>query len=311
MLTGACGLCHKTMSFEDHLAGMTVRCKQCGQGWVRVPAAASVTASVLGVADKGPAMPPETAVTDHPPLAAPRVAGHQYSATPPNAAVTDQRPAPPRAPLSHEAPTAAACPRCGSASFKRLKAERGATLTIDRECKECGARYMAIPAPMSNADKTAMYVSGVVLILGGVLGLVLALAAMQESAPTHFSSTPLFGVFISIIAGFGLLRTPQRMQEQREKRLKEYQASGPADAPAPVEIPAPPSMVSMSLLFGILSLVAPLVSSLLVVVVFGPAAVVCGLAATAQGHLKGLIGLGLGAAGLAVWGSLFYFLFQG
>ncbi len=36
-LTGACDACHEPASFENHLAGMTVRCKRCGQGWVRVP----------------------------------------------------------------------------------------------------------------------------------------------------------------------------------------------------------------------------------------------------------------------------------
>jgi hypothetical protein len=36
-LTGACDACHETAPFEKHLAGMTVRCQRCGQGWVRVP----------------------------------------------------------------------------------------------------------------------------------------------------------------------------------------------------------------------------------------------------------------------------------
>ena len=68
--------------------------------------------------------------------------------------------------------------------------------------------------------------------------------------------------------------------------------------------------MSLSLLFGTLSLAAPLVSSLLVVVAFGPAAVVCGLAAIAQGHLKGLIGLALGVVSMTVCGLIFFPLLQ-
>jgi hypothetical protein len=48
---------------------------------------------------------------------------------------------------------------------------------------------------------------------------------------------------------------------------------------------------------------------MLLVVLFGLSAVVCGGVALCQGHLKGLIGLGLGAAALTVWGALFVNLF--
>ena len=143
-----------------------------------------------------------------------------------------------RAPLLDDPPTAAACPRCGSAAFTRVKAKRMSGLMDDRDCKECGHRYAAIPAPMSNTAKTAMYASGVVLILGGVLALVVGFAAMQEPSPGRFSSMPLFGVFISVMSGFNCCAMPQRMQQLREKRLKEYQASAPSGAPPPVEIPA-------------------------------------------------------------------------
>jgi hypothetical protein len=70
-------------------------------------------------------------------------------------------------------------------------------------------------------------------------------------------------------------------------------------------------MVALSGWFGILSLTAPLVSLLLLVVVFGPAAVVCGVVALLQGHLKGLIGMALGVAGLIVWGLVFVCFLQG
>lgn len=310
MLTGACDACHEPMSFEDHLAGMNVRCKRCGQGWVRVPTTAGVTASVPAFADKAPTVPRDTAVTDQPPPVVSRLAEAEGPAIPPDTAVTDQRPMTQRAPLLYDPPTAAACPRCGSAAFTRVKAKRTSAPIQERDCKECGQRYAAIPAPMSNTAKTAIYASGVVLILGGVLALVIGFAAMQEPSPGRFSSMPLFGVFISVMAGFNFLRMPQRTQELREKRLKERQASAPSGAPPPVEIPAPPDAVSLSFLFGILSLAAPLVSSLLTVVVFSPAAVVCGIVALAQGHLKGLIGMALGAAALIGWGLAFAYFFQ-
>jgi hypothetical protein len=108
-----------------------------------------------------------------------------------------------------------------------------------------------------------------------------------------------------------VLSMPNRTRQLREKRLREYLASAPPGAPPPVEIPGPPDTVSLSVLFGILSVAAPLVSSLLVVVVFGPAAVVCGLAAIAQGRLKGLIGLALGVVSLTVCGLIFFLLLQG
>ncbi len=111
--------------------------------------------------------------------------------------------------------------------------------------------------------------------------------------------------------GVNLLHMPQQMQQRREKRLKEYQASTPPGAPPPVEIPRPPDAVFLSTLFGTLALVSPLISSLLMVVLFGPAAVVCGIVALAQGHLKGLFGMVLGVVGLIAWGSLFLYFFQG
>jgi hypothetical protein len=164
---------------------------------------------------------------------------------------------------------------------------------------------------MSGAVKAAMYVSGVVLIVGGVLTLVVGLAAMQGPSPPRYLSSALYGVVFSAIMGFKLLSMPQQTQQLREKRLHQYQESAPPGAPPPVEIPAPPDLVSLSILSGAQALAAPLISSLLTVVVFGPTAVLCGMVALAQGHPKGLIGVGLGAAGLAVWGLVFYFLFRG
>ena len=110
--------------------------------------------------------------------------------------------------------------------------------------------------------------------------------------------------------GFSLFRMAHQSQEQREKQRQEFEASAPADAPPPVEISRPPDAVAISILFGMLSLTAPLFSALLTVVVFGPAALVSGAVALTQGHAKGLIGFLLGAAGLTVWGLVFVFIVQ-
>src|SRR5262249_54448058 len=133
---------------------------------------------------------------------------------------------------------------------------------------------------------------------------------MQKAAPTHFSATPLYGVFFSAMMGFAMLRMPEQARQLREKRLREYQATAPPGTPPPVEVTRLPDTVAIGILYGAMALAAPLGSSLLTVVVFGPTAVVCGIAALAQGHVKGLIGLGLGAAGLIVWGAVAFFLFQ-
>jgi hypothetical protein len=50
MLTSTCDSCHKTMSFEDHLAGMTIPSQECGQGWIHISSTA-ITLSVSAVDD--------------------------------------------------------------------------------------------------------------------------------------------------------------------------------------------------------------------------------------------------------------------
>lgn len=277
MLTSTCDSCHETMSFEDQLAGMTVRCKQCGEGWVHVPRT-SVNASVSGFTDKG-------------------------STSPRDLAVTDQRPMTVSAPLWDHPPAAGTCPQCGSSSFTRVNRN-------DRECKECGIHYTTIPAPMSSSVAVAMYASGVLLLLGGVMAVFIRLA--QAHGPgVSGAGFSWYGILFSVMMAFGVMRMPQQTQQLREKRLKEYQKSAPPGAPPPVELPRLPDTVSVSILFGTLSLISPLVSSLLLVLLFAPAAVVCGLVALTLGHFKGLIGVVLGIVSLIVWGLVFVYLFQG
>jgi hypothetical protein len=203
----------------------------------------------------------------------------------------------------------ARCPNCGSSEFSIVKPVQGTVLTADRECTACGTLYLTIKAPISGAVQAAMYSGGVVLGLGGVL------AAMQQLAATTEPTVPrptfhLYGIIFSFLAALFMFRMPQKIQQQREKRLKDYKDSAPLDAPPPIELPGQPDAVFISVLFGVLSLTAPLTSALLTVALFGPAALVSGAFAMMQGHAKGLIGFLLGVAGLIVWGLVFVFILQ-
>ena len=206
---------------------------------------------------------------------------------------------------------AGACPRCGSPSFKQLKANRGTALTADRECKGCGTHYMTIPAPFSSTLRTAVQFSGVAVILGGVLAALIQLGLTAGPAGLGGGSFRLYGVIFSVMAGISMLRMPQQTQELREKRLKAYEASAGPDAPPPVELPRSPDVVVLSGLYGTLALVSPLVSTLFLALAFGLLAIVFGAFALAQGHYKGLIGTALGVVGLIVWGLVFVFVFMG
>jgi hypothetical protein len=206
-------------------------------------------------------------------------------------------------------PAGEGCPCCGSTAFTRVKPVKGTALTADRQCKACGTRYLTIRAPVSGAMQAAMYSSGVVLILGGVLAAVLQLAAIQGPGGPRLPFQ-LYGIIFSFMLAFRLFRQPHQVQEQREMRWQDYKASAPPDAPPPVGLSSPPDAVSISILFGGLSLMAPLISSLLTVVVFGPAALISGAVAMTAGHTKGLLGFFLGVAGLTVWGLVLFFLVQ-
>src|SRR6516164_4326514 len=112
------------------------------------------------------------------------------------------------------------CPRCGSTEFTKVKPVQGTVLTADRKCTVCGTLYLTIPAPISGAVQAAMYTSGVLLGLGGVLVVVLQLAATTE--PTVPRPTfHLYGIIFSFMAALFMFRMPQKVQQQREKRLQD------------------------------------------------------------------------------------------
>jgi uncharacterized protein (DUF983 family) len=274
------------MVFADDLVGTTVRCDQCGRGWIHVGVAPAITASIPGHAEERITARADTSHTDG-------------CASARSEALGDSRPAP------------GTCPVCGSAAFKRLKAKKGAAPKHDRECKECGTSYTVITAQMSPAVQTAMYVSGALLILGGILAVVVRLGDVPGPGGIGISSFPLYAVVFSVMLGFRIITMPEQTSQLREKCLREYLASARPDSPPLVEMPQPPDMVALSVMFGGLALFSPLVSALLLVILFGPAAVVFGVGALCQGHRKGLVGLVLGVLGLSVWGALFLHFFRG
>jgi hypothetical protein len=207
-------------------------------------------------------------------------------------------------------PAPAACPQCGSAAFKRLKTQSATAFKNDRQCKQCGTGYATIPAPPSIIVRAAMYASGAALIGGGILVILVQLADTGGPGGMGLSCSPLYAVILSVLAGIRVISMPQQRLQLRAKRFRQYQASARPDTPPLVALPQPPDMVVLSVLFGALALASPLVSALLLVVLFGPAALICGVVALCQGHLKGLVGMALAVLGLLVWGAVFLFLFQ-
>jgi hypothetical protein len=164
---------------------------------------------------------------------------------------------------------------------------------------------------MSITVRMAMYMSGALLILGGILAVLVRLTDMQGPGGMGVSSFPVYAVVFSVLVGFRLISMPQQRHQLREERLEEYPASAPPDAPPPVEMPELPDMVFLSVIFGILALTSPCFSALLLVIFFGPAALVCGVIALLRGHLTGLVGIALAILSLIVWGAVFLYFFQG
>jgi hypothetical protein len=162
----------------------------------------------------------------------------------------------------------------------------------------------SIPAPLSSTVQTAMYASGGLLLVVGVLSGLIWLSNTQGPSRGGFPPVPIYAVYFSLVVGAGLLSMPSQIQKQREKKLKEYQTSALPGASPPVEIPRPPDMVFLGTMFGTLAMFS-------VAVIFGPAAIVCGTVAVTKGHLKGLIGMVLGIVSLIVWGIVFVYFFQG
>jgi hypothetical protein len=218
-------------------------------------------------------------------------------------AIMDRRPSVIRTALELHRPAPGTCPRCGAAAFKRLKPQKGIALKNDRECKACGTPYLTIPAEMSITEQTASYLSGGLLILGSILD-----AAVQLADVHGLGRSGMYRIFFSVLAASAALKMPRQLREQREERLSEYYASALPGTPPPVELPRA-EMEFLSVLFGIDALISPLISSLLLVILFAPAALVCGVVALCQGHRKALWGMVLALTALIVWGAVFRYCF--
>jgi hypothetical protein len=156
-----------------------------------------------------------------------------------------------------------------------------------------------IPAPLSPAVETALYVSGALCLLGTALGIWFVLSA-GDAVPGYAPGLPM-GPFYQVLIGLGLLMMPGRQRQVREGLLRAYRAAAGADAPPPPERPRLPDAVFLGVLFGMISLFS-------LPFLFGPAAVVSSTVALTRGHLKGLIGLALGLAGLVACAFLLWHL---
>jgi predicted RNA-binding Zn-ribbon protein involved in translation (DUF1610 family) len=380
--------CGKTLNAYDEHAAEMMPCPECGRVHV-IPRGDGVQTTAPPLRDQPTeSVRPQAEVPRSPTFSfttsAPALT-ERGSTTPPDTATTDQRPIALNASLLDIRPVTRNCPKCGSASFTRVRvAPERIAFTNDRKCKECGTRYtpptpawaavvfivlgglisgggllaiaafvwtlnargdlehaymawpllvlvlggiplliygirtltkgpsikeldQTIPGPLSQTVQTAMYLSGVLCLLGCVVSGLVWLAGVQGRMKSGSLSAPLYGVIFQAMIGLSMLRMPDRIQQLREKRLAEYRASASPGAPPPVETPRPPDAVFLGTIFGILSLF----SAGAVAVLFGPAAIVCGLVALAHGRLKGLIGFGLGVVSLIVWGLVFVYFFQG
>jgi hypothetical protein len=72
MITGTCDTCGQASSVVDHLAGLTIRCKLCGKGWIALPRPARAEPAVSEVPAKSaitpsvPTAPERSPVTQQP-----------------------------------------------------------------------------------------------------------------------------------------------------------------------------------------------------------------------------------------------------
>ncbi len=64
MLTGTCNTCHQPSSFPEHFAGLTLRCKLCGNGWVTLSAASRDSTAISEPAGPGATTASVTAAPD-------------------------------------------------------------------------------------------------------------------------------------------------------------------------------------------------------------------------------------------------------
>jgi len=141
-----------------------------------------------------------------------------------------------------------------------------------------------------------MRISGIVCLgLAAVGGF-----ALLGGLPGGGLSGLMWAVFMPLMIGGNLLAMPGRVNEQRAKHLEKRAAALEKGDPAVyVEKPSVPDLVSISLLFGLLALFT-------FPILFGPLAVLTGVAGVAKGHGKAMIGTAMGFLGLTLWGTLFY-----
>jgi hypothetical protein len=133
------------------------------------------------------------------------------------------------------------------------------------------------------------------------------MSAWFMTQPNPGDSTAIRGgvqgaMMTQFILGVMMFAAPTTLEKQRTKLLAEREAA-PAETKSEYEeATAPPDIVLIGMLTGILSLFA-------VPFVFGPAAILLGVIATARGHLKGVVAVVLGIIGIAAWIAILMWLF--
>jgi hypothetical protein len=152
-----------------------------------------------------------------------------------------------------------------------------------------------IPAPLSGAVRIAAHLCGVICLLGACWSVWVL------TDPKVGVSCVGVQVTMQIVVAIVVFALPTNLEKQRTQLLAEREAA-PAEGKLEYEeAPAPPDLVFIGVMTGILSLWA-------VPVVFGPVAIICGLIATALGHLKGLVAIALGIFSGGIWLAIFWWL---
>jgi hypothetical protein len=145
--------------------------------------------------------------------------------------------------------------------------------------------------------------------LCGVICLFAACWSVKVLMDTPAILAPRFSLGLNLqltmqfVVAIVVFFLPGNLKKQRTALLAERDAA-PAEAKSEYEeATAPPDLVFIGVMTGVLSLFA-------VPVVFGPAAIICGVMAMGQGHPKGLVAIALGIIGIVFWVPVFSWIFR-
>src|SRR5262245_59418208 len=147
-----------------------------------------------------------------------------------------------------------------------------------------------MPQELSRAVEVTCYVCAAIAALGVVLAVISCVEGVSGGMRGGLFDVR-FGVLLQGSAAWMLFTLPGQVRQRRAELLAR-RAAGEGSVTF-VEGKAWPDSVTLSAMFGLLSLVS-------FTALFAPAATVAGLVAVARGHLAGLIGLVMGGGALAL-----------